>query len=90
MLRALALQTKNPAVAAALARKDGIRGGQFLLGRVVSDRMQKTVIVAVDHIHKNHKYGVYFKTTSRIFAHDESQLSRCRASSTMVHVIRRR
>ncbi len=42
-----------------------------LRGEVVSDKMTKTVIVAVTRLKKHPKYKKYYKVTSRFKAHDE-------------------
>lgn len=43
-----------------------------LEGVVVSDKMQKTVVVAIERMKLNHKYKKYFKITTRFKAHDEN------------------
>lgn len=43
------------------------------MGRVVSNRMQKTVVVAVDYVVWQPKLKVYEKRISKHFAHDEEQ-----------------
>jgi len=43
---------------------------KFLSGTVVSDRMDKTVVVAVDRFIKHPKYGKYITRTKRYKAHD--------------------
>ena len=42
-----------------------------LKGIVVSDKMQKTVVVAVTRLKKHPKYQKYFKVTKKFKAHDE-------------------
>jgi len=42
-----------------------------LKGIVVSDRMQKTVVVSVTRLKKHPKYKKYYKVTKRFKAHDE-------------------
>ncbi len=43
-----------------------------LVGRVVSDKMEKTVVVAID-ISKIHRiYKKVVRTTKKVYAHDES------------------
>lgn len=46
--------------------------GRKLKGSVVSDKMQKTVVVAVSRLKKHPKYKKYFKVTKRFKAHDEA------------------
>ncbi|MDD9817618.1 MAG: 30S ribosomal protein S17 [Gammaproteobacteria bacterium] len=49
----------------------GRRQGKSLVGRVVSDKMTKTVAVAIDRKVKLPLYGKYVKRTTRLLAHDE-------------------
>ncbi len=44
-----------------------------LQGTVVSDKMQKTVVVAVTHEKKHPKYLKQYKVTNRFKAHDENK-----------------
>jgi small subunit ribosomal protein S17 len=41
------------------------------VGAVVSDKMQKTVVVRVDRLVKHMKYRRYVRRTSKFMAHDE-------------------
>ncbi|NLJ64424.1 MAG: 30S ribosomal protein S17 [Christensenellaceae bacterium] len=41
-------------------------------GKVVSDKMDKTVVVAVNRLVKHPLYGKYLKRTSKLHAHDEN------------------
>ncbi len=43
-----------------------------LEGVVVSDKMNKTAVIAVERLKFNPKYKKYFKVTNRFKAHDES------------------
>ena len=43
-----------------------------LLGKVVSDKMDKTVVVNVTRYVAHKKYGKYFKIDKRYKAHDEN------------------
>lgn len=52
-------------------KKEAIRGRK-LTGVVVSDKMKKTVVVAVNRLRKHSKYKKYFKITRKFKAHDES------------------
>jgi small subunit ribosomal protein S17 len=47
-----------------------------LKGTVVSDKMDKTAVVAVTRFVKHPKYGKYFKITKRYKAHDESNTAK--------------
>jgi len=43
-----------------------------LEGVVVSDKMKKTVVVAIERLKLNKKYKKYFKVTTKFKAHDEN------------------
>lgn len=43
-----------------------------LKGEVVSDKMTKTVVVAVSRLAKHPKYKKYYKVTKKYKAHDEN------------------
>ncbi len=43
---------------------------RILKGTIVSDKMDKTVVVAVDRLIKHSKYKKYYKVTKRYKAHD--------------------
>ncbi|MBI4034125.1 MAG: 30S ribosomal protein S17 [Candidatus Brennerbacteria bacterium] len=43
-----------------------------LRGTVVSDKMTKTRVVAVERLAKHKRYGKYYKVTKRYKAHDEN------------------
>jgi small subunit ribosomal protein S17 len=47
-----------------------------LTGRVISNRMQKTITVAVERLERHAKYGKYVRRTSKLLAHDEQGESR--------------
>ena len=40
------------------------------IGRVVSDKMDKTVSVAIERMIKHPAYGKYIRRTSKVLAHD--------------------
>ncbi len=43
-----------------------------VIGRVVSDKMDKTVSVAIERRVKHAMYGKYIRRTSKLMAHDEN------------------
>ena len=43
-----------------------------IVGRVVSDKMDKTVSVAVERLIKHPIYGKYIRRTTKVLAHDAS------------------
>ena len=46
------------------------------IGRVVSNKMDKSVTVQVERLVKHPVYGKYIRRTSRIMAHDEANACR--------------
>lgn len=47
------------------------------IGRVVSDKMDKSVTVSVERLVKHPVYGKYIRRTTKILAHDEA--NECKA-----------
>ena len=43
-----------------------------IIGRVVSNKMDKTVSVAIERLIKHPVYGKYIRRTSKVLAHDEN------------------
>ncbi len=48
------------------------KAGKSLTGRVISNKMQKTVTVAVERLVRHAKYGKYIRRTTKLLAHDEN------------------
>ena len=62
----------NPAGgSAAVANGDKRAHRAQKVGAVVSDKMQKTVVVRVDRLVRHTKYRRYVRRTSKFMAHDE-------------------
>jgi len=47
------------------------KAARTLTGRVVSDKMQKTVTVEIERLIKHSRYGKYVRRTTKLLAHDE-------------------
>ena len=43
-----------------------------ITGRVVSDKMDKSISVAIERLIKHPVYGKYMRRTSKVMAHDET------------------
>ncbi len=52
------------------------KGARTLTGRVVSNRMQKTIAVEIERLVRHPTYGKYIRRTTKLLAHDESGASR--------------
>ena len=46
------------------------------IGKVVSDKMDKTIVVAIEYNVKHPLYGKIMKKTYKLKAHDENQVAR--------------
>jgi small subunit ribosomal protein S17 len=47
-----------------------------MVGRVISDKMDKTVVVAVESLKRHRRYGKVVRNVRRYKAHDEENTSR--------------
>ncbi|RUO20047.1 30S ribosomal protein S17 [Aliidiomarina shirensis] len=47
-----------------------------LQGRVISDKMDKSIVVAIERKVKHPLYGKYIKRTTKVHAHDEENTSK--------------
>lgn len=52
-----------------------------VFGRVVSDKMDKSVTVSIERLIKHPVYGKYVRRTSKVMAHDEDNA--CRQGDTV-------
>ncbi len=50
--------------------------GKIKVGVVTSDKMDKTRVVKTESVKKHTKYGKYFKTSSKFYAHDPENKSK--------------
>jgi len=50
--------------------EEKVKTKRTVLGRVVSDKMDKTVSVAIERLIKHPVYGKYIRRTSKVLAHD--------------------
>jgi len=51
---------------------DNVSAGRILSGKVVSDKMNKTVTVLIERRVKHPIYGKYVKRSTKVRAHDEN------------------
>ena len=59
----------------AAARAEELRGARTLTGRVVSNKMQKTIAVEIERLIRHPTYGKYIRRTTKLLAHDENGAS---------------
>lgn len=48
--------------------------GRYVVGRVVSDKMAKTIVVEVERLVKHPLYGKYIRRRTKLHAHDENEV----------------
>ena len=58
-----------------------IAGQRLLTGKVVSNKMDKTVAVSVERLVKHPMYGKYIRRTTKLLAHDEN--NECKEGDTV-------
>ena len=58
------------------AQAPDAKGARTLTGRVVSNKMQKTIAVEIERLIRHPTYGKYIRRTTKLLAHDESGASR--------------
>jgi small subunit ribosomal protein S17 len=61
-------------------KKRGIK--RQLVGTIVSDKMEKTVVVKVERLVKHQLYKKYIRRRTKFSAHDET--NRCKAGDTVL------
>ncbi len=49
-----------------------VPGQRLLTGKVVSNKMDKTIAVSVERLVKHPTYGKYIRRTTKLLAHDEN------------------
>jgi small subunit ribosomal protein S17 len=52
------------------------KGARTLTGKVVSNKMNKTIAVEIERLIKHPRYGKYIRRTTKLLAHDENNESR--------------
>ena len=74
--KAAAKAESAPASAAAAAAAEAKKAAKTLTGKVVSNKMQKTITVAVERYVPHAQYGKYQRRTTKFLAHDENNEAR--------------
>jgi small subunit ribosomal protein S17 len=53
-----------------------VRGIRTLTGRVVSNKMDKTIAVVIERLVRHETYGKYLRRSTKLLAHDEKNEAR--------------
>jgi small subunit ribosomal protein S17 len=59
-----------------------VKSSRTLTGKVVSNKMQKTIAVEIERLVRHETYGKYLRRTTKLLAHDES--GECREGDTVI------
>lgn len=70
------MSKQKPAPAAAAGSEAAKKAAKTLTGKVVSNKMQKTITVAVERYVPHPEYGKYQRRTTQLLAHDENNESK--------------
>lgn len=54
---------------------ESVDTGRTLIGRVTSDKMNKTITVVIERQVKHPKFGKYIRKSTKLHAHDEENSS---------------
>jgi small subunit ribosomal protein S17 len=65
-------ETKTAATETGTTRPVEARGERVLTGRVVSEKMNKTITVLVERVVRHETYGKFLRRSTKLLAHDES------------------
>jgi small subunit ribosomal protein S17 len=76
------MSTTNPTAEKAAEENPATSPGQRLLtGKVVSNKMDKTIAVSIERLVKHPMYGKYIRRTTKLLAHDAN--NECREGDTV-------
>jgi small subunit ribosomal protein S17 len=70
------VETSPEAPPQAVAPPGEAKSARTLTGRVVSNKMHKTIAVEIERLIRHPTYGKYIRRTTKLLAHDESGASR--------------
>ena len=76
-----AASATQEASAAAEPGPTPVPGARLLTGKVVSNKMDKTIAVSVERLVKHPMYGKYIRRTTKLLAHDEA--NECKEGDTV-------
>ena len=73
--------TAASGAAAAVPGPTPVPGQRILTGKVVSNKMDKTIAVSVERLVKHPTYGKYIRRTTKLLAHDAD--NECKEGDTV-------
>jgi small subunit ribosomal protein S17 len=78
------MSDENETTTEAIAADTPAAVKRVVIGRVVSNKMDKSVSVAVERVVKHPAYGKFVRRTTKVMAHDESNA--CKSGDTVAIV----
>jgi small subunit ribosomal protein S17 len=58
------------------SKVEGKKPSRALVGKVVSNKMDKTIAVEIERLIKHPRYGKFIRRTTKLLAHDEKKEAR--------------
>jgi len=55
---------------------EDVKKARTLIGKVISDKMEKSAVVLVERLVKHPKYGKYIKRSTKLHVHDKDNASK--------------
>lgn len=78
------MSDENEAVTEANVADSPAAATRVVIGRVVSDKMDKSVSVSIERVVKHPAYGKFVRRTTKVMAHDEANA--CKSGDTVAIV----
>jgi small subunit ribosomal protein S17 len=75
------MSTETEMTPSAPAAAQPVPGQRLLTGRVVSNKMDKTIAVSIERLVKHPTYGKYVRRTTKLLAHDAD--NECKEGDTV-------
>ena len=75
------MTSENETTAAATTSDTSASAERTVIGKVVSNKMDKSVSVAIERVVKHPAYGKFVRRTTKVMAHDESNA--CKEGDTV-------
>jgi small subunit ribosomal protein S17 len=55
-----------------MSENETVKSDRLVLGKVISSKMHKTIVVKIDRLVQHPKYKKYVRQFTKLFAHDEN------------------
>lgn len=55
-----------------MSENEIVKSNRLVVGKVISNKMHKTIVVKIERLVEHPKYGKYIRQFTKLFAHDEN------------------